>query len=48
VTIAQARLARLGEISCRNRGWVSGILAQARAARLGENTIFSICSHMQQ
>jgi len=48
VTLAQARLARLGEISRRDKGWISGVFAQARAARLGKNTRFSICSHMQQ
>jgi len=48
VTLAQARLARLGEISRKDRGWVSGVFTQARAARLGKNTKFPICSHMQQ
>jgi len=48
VTLAQTRLARLGEISCKDRGWASGVFAQARVARLGENTRFPICSHMQQ
>jgi len=48
VTLTQARLARLGEISRRDRGWVFGVFAQARATRLGENTRFPIYSHMQQ
>ena len=47
MTLAQARLARLDEISRKDMGRVSGIFAQVRAARLGENTRFPICTHMQ-
>jgi len=45
--LAQAKLARLGDNSCRGRDEFLVFFAQARAARLGENIRFPICFHMQ-